>query len=87
MIPYQCILSYLARRDLNADSVPLLQPKSMVSCETEDGQFDPETDQFHNLFEFLKQGLSIFFTEFQSTQVHLKFYPDAIRQHAGKLNA
>lgn len=53
----------------------------------QDGQFDPETDQFHNLFEFLKQGLSIFFSEFQSTQVHLKFYPNIIRQHAGKLNA
>lgn len=47
-----------------ADSIPWLQWISMVISETEDGHFDPETYQFHNVFEFLKHRLSNSFPEF-----------------------
>lgn len=35
---------------------------------TDGAQFDLETYQFHNVFDFLKHGLSKFLSEFQFSQ-------------------
>lgn len=39
-------------------------------------QIELKPDQFHNLFKFFKHRLFYSFSEFQSTQMHLKFYPN-----------